>query len=546
MTTTRRTARKTVARKAGAGKNRKKPSGQAVKKQDLQPVAVEASSDNTTSSAEIGDAGGTGVIAALKSGEAFAHIARACTGHAWAVVVVFVMLAGLGAGLAANKLKIDTDPGLMISNSLDFRQQYKQFSKTFPAVENNFLFIVESDEPEESRKAAERVEKALLARPDLFQHVVAPGVGPFFDDYGILYADTKDVKKIADQIRKSAPAFNALADQPNMAGLSGVLNEVTAYTQAGRPPEGVDKFLDAITRTVDGEIDGRSVPLDWAGLGGTEDGPELTEKRWYVLSQPKLDFSEIESAARPMAEARKLMADPAITAAGKVTVELTGEAALNAEEFEAVTKGAAIAGIISFTLVTLTVFFGLPAMVLVVPALSLIVLGFLINAGFATLSVGYLNMISVAFAVLFIGLGIDYAVHVVLRFSEHRAKGETGADAAISAVRKTGPALALCTVTTALAFLAFTPTDFVGMAQLGIIAAGGLVIAFVASITLVPAILTLLPGKQETFARNMAGLKTVNGKASSGGSWVRCIATVAILGLAAGSLFMFPPGPLRR
>ena len=289
-----------------------------------------------------------------------------------------------------------------------------------------------------------------------------------------------------------------------MAGLSGVLNEITAYTQAGRAPEGVEVFLDAIARTVNGETSGQQVPLDWSGLGGTDDGPTLTEKRWFVLSQPILDFSEIESAARPMAEARRLMADPAITADGKVTVQLTGEAALNAEEFEAVTKGAAIAGVISFVLVTVTVFFGLPAMVLIVPALSLIILGFLINAGFATLSVGYLNMISVAFAVLFIGLGIDYAVHVVLRFAEHRAKGESGSDAAVNAVRKTGPALALCTVTTALAFLAFTPTDFVGMAQLGIIAAGGLVIAFVASITLVPAILTLLPGKQEKFARNMA------------------------------------------
>ncbi len=546
MTTTKRTARKSAARKSAA---RKKPARKARKsaaEKDLKtpapdPVGTEASvsepEDNTANQTVRPETGG--VVAALKSGEAFAHIARACSNRAWTVVVVFIMLAALGAGLAATKLKVDTDPGLMISNSLDFRQKYKQFSRTFPAVENNFLFIVDSDDPEESRKGAERVEKALLARPDLFHHVVAPGVGAFFDDYGILYADTQDVKKIADKIKESAPTFNALADQPNMAGLSGVLNEITAYTQAGRAPEGVEVFLNAIASTVDGETAGRSVPLDWSGLGGTGDGPALTEKRWFVLSQPILDFSEIESAAKPMAEARKLMADPAITGDGKVTVELTGEAALNAEEFEAVTKGAAVAGIISFTLVTLTVFFGLPAMVLIVPALSLIILGFLINAGFATLSVGYLNMISVAFAVLFIGLGIDYAVHVVLRFAEHRAKGETGPDAAVSAVRKTGPALALCTVTTALAFLAFTPTDFVGMAQLGIIAAGGLVIAFVASITLIPAILTLLPGKQEKFARNMAHLKSVNGKRSSRTPWLRTGATLVILGIAAASLFTF-------
>jgi hopanoid biosynthesis associated RND transporter like protein HpnN len=539
MTTTRRTARGPVARKALARRRRNKPATRPVPENHVQPVNATPLASDSGSSEKTAAFNTSGVVAALKSGEAFAYIARACTNHAWAVIVVFVVLAGLGAGLAATSLKVDTDPGLMISNSLDFRKQYKQFSKTFPAIENNFLFIVESDDPEESRKAAERVENALLARQDLFHHVVAPGVGAFFDEYGILYADTADVKKVADQIKNSAPTFNALADQPNMAGLSGVLNEITAYTQAGRAPGGVDVFLNAIARTVDGETAGQSVPLDWSGLGGTGAGPKLTEKRWFVLSQPILDFSEIESAARPMAEARRLMADPAITADGKVSVQLTGEAALNAEEFEAVTKGAAIAGIISFTLVTLTMFFGLPAMVLVVPALSLIVLGFLINAGFATLAVGYLNMISVAFAVLFIGLGIDYAVHVILRFAEHRARGETGPDAAVSAVRKTGPALALCTVTTALAFLAFTPTDFVGMAQLGIIAAGGLVIAFTASITLVPAILTLLPGRQEKFARNMAGLKSVSGRSLPGSSWLRSIATLVILVLAVGSLFVF-------
>ncbi len=541
MTRTKRAARKTATRKTAARPKRNQTSGHPTPAEELQSTNVDATVETVKPSAMADNPNikqGTGVVPALKSGEAFARIARVCTSRAWMVIAVFVLLAGLGAGLAATRLQVDTDPGLMISNSLDFRKQYKQFSRTFPAVENNFLFIVDSDDPAESRKAAERLEKALLARPELFHHVVAPGVGAFFDNYGILYAGIQDVKKVADQIKQSAPAFNALAEQPNMAGLSGVLNEITAYTQAGRAPEGVDVFLDAIVKTVDGETTGRPVPLDWSGLGSGDGGPELTDKRWFVLSQPKLDFSEIESAALPMAEARRLMTDPEITAGGKVTVQLTGEAALNAEEFEAVSKGATIAGIISFTLVTVIVFFGLPAMVLVIPALSLIVLGFLINAGFATLSVGYLNMISVAFAVLFIGLGIDYAVHVVLRFAEQRAKGDSGADAAVAAVRKTGPALALCTVTTALAFLAFTPTDFVGMAQLGIIAAGGLVIAFVASITLVPAILSLLPGKQEKFARNMAGNHSVSGNVSSG-SRARCLATLVILALAAGSLFTF-------
>ena len=207
MTTIKRTARKPAARKSVARKKRNKTSSQLESEQDLQPGSASPLASETSASENTASVENKGVVAALRSGEAFAHIARACSNRAWVVIVVFIILAALGAGLAATKLKIDTDPGLMISNSLDFRQRYKQFSKTFPAVENNFLFIVESDDPQESRKGAERVEKALLARPDLFHHVVAPGVGAFFDDYGILYADTEDVKKIADKIKEFCANF---------------------------------------------------------------------------------------------------------------------------------------------------------------------------------------------------------------------------------------------------------------------------------------------------------------------------------------------------
>ncbi len=535
MTTKKRSTRKAAPRKVEAANKSRKP---ASRLKAVKPA--EAYVAEQVESASEPDAVKHGTVHSSMADKIFAGIATFCTRHPWLIVIAFVVMAGLGAGLAVTKLKVDTDPGLMISNELEFRQQYKALAKTFPTAEMNFLFIVDGEEPAQARKAAERIEKALLARPDLFHHVVAPGVGKFFDDYGVLYADQASVKKLTDEIKQSAPAFNGLAQNPNLAGLSGILNEMTAYSQAGRAPEGGEVLLDAISGSVEAAADGKSVPLDWSGLGGAENGPEITETRWYVMSQPVLDFSEIEAAARPMAEARRLLKDPEMTGDGAVTIQLTGEAALNAEEFEAVTKGAVYAGVISFTLVTLTVFFGLPAMILVVPALGLVVLGFLINAGFATLSVGYLNMISVAFAVLFIGLGVDYAVHVILRYSEHRARGETAAEASVSAIRKLGPALALCTLTTALSFLAFVPTDFVGMAQLGIIASGGLVIAFVASMTLVPAILTLLPGKQEKYESNLAHLPAVNGNGHGGRSWTRTIATVVILTAAFGSLFAFP------
>ncbi len=523
MTTTKRPkGRKPAQAKSKAGKRSAMAESNPVSQVSSEPAKPEPRS----------------LVQSVSDGSFFGNIARWSCNHAWLVVAVFLMLAVGGAALAVTKLRVDTDPDLMISNQLDFKLANHEFNKTFPAVDANFLFVVDAAKPEDARDAAFRVAERLRSQPKLFAHVLAPGTGKFYEDYGVLYASPGEVKKLVDGIVQSGPMLQGLADQPNLAGLSGLLNEVTAYTQAGRAPDGVAGFLDKASRTVEAEAQGDRKPLDWTSI--SDDGPKLTETRWYVLAKPILDFTQLEAAAGPMTAARELLTDPEITANGAATVRLTGEAAMDAEEFEAVTKGAAIAGLVSFTIVSLTIFFGLPSLRLIFPAMALIVLGFLINAGFATVSIGYLNMISVAFAVLFIGLGVDYAVHVVLRYAEERARGMNRTDAAAEAVTKMGPALALCTLTTALAFLAFAPTDFVGMAQLGIIASGGMVIAFLASITLIPALLKLIPDNQRKIERKLAHKVAEEKSPGENSSVVRKVATFAVIAVAAAALFTFP------
>jgi len=425
-------------------------------------------------------------------------IARWCVNHATATIILFVAIAVLSAALAATRLKIDTNPALMINGELPFRQNYQDLISQFPALDNAFVVMIDAEVPANGRDAAGKIAGQLERRPDLFTDVFAPGTGPYFDKYGVLYLDEAVVKQIADDVRESTPLINAMSLQPDLAGLADLFRQMVPVVEIGRAPPELSGFLDKIADTVEAETRGQPLALDWTALG--EEPPSLTETRWYVLVKPVLDFSALDPAAAPVSEVRRVMADFNDKVAG-IKVQLTGEAALNAEEFDAVTKGAALAGALSLMLVTLTVVIGLPSLVLVVPALALILLGFVINTGFAALSVGTLNMISVAFAVLFIGLGIDYAVHVILRFAEERARGGNPKEAAIAAIRGISVPLGLCTLTTSLAFLAFTPTDFVGMGQLGIIAAGGIVIAFIGSITLVPAILSVLPGSQAKIAR---------------------------------------------
>jgi hopanoid biosynthesis associated RND transporter like protein HpnN len=102
-------------------------------------------------------------------------------------------------------------------------------------------------------------------------------------------------------------------------------------------------------------------------------------------------------------------------------------------------------------------------------------------------------MISVAFAELFIGLGVDVGIHFCMRSRERLAEGRGHFDALDDTARDVGPSLSLCAFTTAIGFFAFAPTSFVGVAELGIISGGGMIISLISTLTLLPALLSLPP-----------------------------------------------------
>ncbi|MGI9374170.1 MAG: MMPL family transporter [Hyphomicrobiales bacterium] len=466
----------------------------------------------------------------------FSKLATFAATHRRTTIGLYVLLAFCGLVLAAAKLEIDTNPGRMIAEDLPFRAHFAELNKTFPQFDNIFVVVVDAEDSETGRKTAKAIAEAFGNHEALFEHVSAPGTEYFFQTSGILYLNTEQIEKIVRQIRETRPLFLTLSRNPSMIGMEKLYDLIWIGAQSDALPDDAIGFLHQSTRTVTAATEGKVHNFDWQGLQSKTDGDDLSgPTRWYVLAKPILDFSAIEPAEKPLATARQIITDRKITGLGADSVRLTGEAAVNAEELTSVTEGATIAFIVSFLLVTIVVFFGMPFRKLIVPVLALLVAGIMIDIGFATLTIGHLNMISVAFAVLFIGLGIDYAVHYVLRFAEAIRAGQAPLAAIGEAADGIGPALFLCTLTTSLAFLVFSLTDFAGMAQLGVIAAGGIVIAFVASLTLIPAILMLMKWPQPAGApvappQTPAFLNVLN-KA-------RPALTVLALILAASALFI--------
>jgi uncharacterized protein len=454
------------------------------------------------------------------------------------VILVYLALAAASLLVAVLRLDVDTNPGRMIAGDLQFREDFAEFSRLFPALDNNFVVTVESADPELARQTARSLVASFRAQPDLFSSVVAPGTSRFFDERGILYLEPEEVESLAGDLARALPTIQTLADSPTLPGMSRLIGDIRLGVEFGQAPPEIAGFFSAAAETAESVTAGEPEPLDWTTLGVA--GPSIDQHIWHVLIDPLLDYAALEPAEASLSEARRIVTEERRRQGLNVRLALTGEAAMNAEELETVTRGAALAGIVSFVLVTTVIFLGFPAARFVLPAVVLLGLGIFITAGFATVTVGYLNMISVAFAVLFIGLGVDYAVHVILRYNEEAKRTGSVAEAITLSAHHIGPSLAIIMLTTVLAFLAFTPTNFIGLAQLGVIASGGIVIAFLASLTLIPALLSLLR-RPDPGAAGLLPSGALLAPATMRRLWViRAASTTGVLVLAGLAVFTLP------
>ena len=149
-------------------------------------------------------------------------------------------------------------------------------------------------------------------------------------------------------------------------------------------------------------------------------------------------------------------------------------------------------------LITLWLFLAARSWRIVVPIVLTLLLGLLLTCGFAAAAIGTLNLISVGFAILFVGLAVDFAIQFSLRFRNSRRVAPEIVVALAATARRAGRQVLIAAIATAAGFLAFVPTRFVGVAELGLIAGVGMLVAFVCTVTFLPACLTLFRPRADT------------------------------------------------
>ena len=464
-------------------------------------------------------------------------IVAASARYAWLVLVVSIALTCVAGWYTVGHVAIDTDTGKMLDPELPHMRASEALAAAFPRLPGDVVVYTESRHAGLAEDAADELTRRLRARADIAHAIAQPGGGEFFARNGLLYLSTAELWDLSDRLTKAEPLLGALANNPSLAGLldalslglHGQLDDSQRTQLAG--------MFDKLSMALEGYAHGQAEAVHWrdelfAGMGSA--GPH----RAFVLIDPADSGDSFRPSENAIAKLHTLLADIAPAFAG-VRFEVTGSEAMDGEELVTVAQDASLTTSLSFVAVALVLVWGLNAAGLVVAVLITLACGLVWTAAFATICVGSLNLISVCFAVLFIGMGVDFGIQFAMRYREELVAGPDRTQALAAAARGVGGALTLAAVGAAICFFAFVPTSYLGLAQLGVIAGFSMGVALVANLTVLPALLSLLPAP-----RPLASRSARNGQVQAGplarfvARWQWPIVAFALVAVVSGAVLL--------
>ena len=418
-------------------------------------------------------------------------VVKACTRFATFVVLVALVVA-VGAGFyTARNFSINTDINKLLSPDLDWRKRDIAFEKAFDQ-ERQILAVVDAPTPEFASAASAALANKLSSNNNYFDSIHRLGAGEFFEKNGLLFLPTAEVGRLTGQFASAAPLIEIMAGDPSLRGLTGALETGLAGVRRGQITlDGTARTFSLVAQTIEGVLNTGSGTFSWREL--VSDKPLTdSDRRSFIEIKPILDFNVLQPGKRATDAIRQAAKDINLAGEFGARVRLTGPVPIANEEFATVQDGAVANGIGTVLIVLVILWMALHSAKIIFAVFVNLFVGLSITTALGLMMVGSLNLLSIAFAVLFVGLGVDFGIQFSVRYRSERYKNDDLQAALLKAAEYCAIPLSLAAMATAAGFLSFLPTDYKGVSELGKIAGVGMLVAFTSSITVLPALLDLL------------------------------------------------------
>jgi uncharacterized protein len=411
-------------------------------------------------------------------------------------LLLLAMLFSAGAAVyyTINHLTINTDTTELIAPEANFQKNRRTFEKAFPQDVNTLLLMIESDSPELTTSATNRLSRLLRADKENFDSVYVPNESAFFRRNGLMYLNLEELQDISNSLTQAQPFIGRLAENNSLEGLFSILEDALNNSdKTNTLPIQITPLLNEIQSTLHQVLNNENELLSWQELMMSNKTAVSDPKRSFIIVRPKFDYSDILPIEKPMAKLRNTIIKIQDANMPPVKIWVTGEIGLEHDEMQGVSQGTFTASLFSLALVCLILLIAFRSVTLMLATFVTLLIGMMFCGLFAAVFVKELNLISVAFTVSNIGLGVEYAIHFCLRYRDYLKNRISKEHAIRGTIISTSPSLLLCAATTAIGLYAFIPTDYRGISELGLLAGSSLFICLFVTLTVLPALLLIIP-----------------------------------------------------
>jgi len=416
------------------------------------------------------------------------RIIALCMRYSLGVIGGMLILAVVSAWYSATHFSLTTDINQLLSSNSPSRQRELAFEKAFPQFDT-IIAVVDAPTPELVQQAANALVARLGQDNKRFRSVEELQGSAFFVRNGLLFETTEQLTGQMDMLSQAKRLVQVLSADSTLRGVVRALQYGLLGVQSGKLKlDDMQWPLTLAANTLDEVNAGKPATFSWQVLVQGHE-PKSSELLRFVRVQAVLDYSELQPGMKASDAIRAAAAELKFPTAYQAHLRLTGPVPMNDDEFATIKENAALNAILTIAVVLFILWMALRWWRIIFAVFISLAVGLSATAALGLLLVGALNLISVYFAVLFVGLGVDFGIQFSVRYRAERHEVDGLREALLQTGRHAGAPLTLAALATAAGFLAFLPTDYRGLSELGLIAGFGMLIAFTTSITLLPALL---------------------------------------------------------
>lgn len=403
----------------------------------------------------------------------------------------------LATGYTVQNLQIQTSRNALVGSDKKYHRIFLEFRREFPK-QDDLVAVVESEDLEKNRQFVERLGARMSAETNLFLDVLYNNDVKMLGTKALLFFSEENLRELRRTLEDYHPFLEQFSRATNLNSLFRLVNRQfrTAADRHQDSPDSLLKALPALERIVLQAQDSLRRPgiAPSPGLGALFNAGEEATRRQYITFDRGRIFVVTAHAAdtrgtrRAIDRMRELVNETQAEVPG-VNVAITGEPVLEVDEMNQSARDTALATVVSLILCGLIFIYGYRETGRPLKAVACLLVGLAFTMGYATLVIGHLNILTITFAPMLIGLAIDFGVHLTTRYEEELRHGATVELAMEKAIVNTGQGIFTGCLTTAGAFFAMAFSEFKGVKEMGIITGGGMVLCLVPMMTLLPVLL---------------------------------------------------------